>query len=130
VPAKSPELSVQGCLESLGISLLSEWDVLHFLYRHGVSLTTTDQIANLIGYESTAVDDALDRLEREKLIERSRPLRGVRIYRAQTPTDARRQRSLRQLIGLSESRAGRLQLAKRLNPVRSESGEEKNRPHA
>ena len=123
----SRELSVQTCLESLGISLFSEWDVLAFLYHHKVSLTTTDQIARLIGYESAAVSDALDRLERERLIERSRPLQGVRLYRMLTQTDARRQRCLRQLVSLSENRAGRLLLAKRLQPVRSESGEEKNR---
>jgi DNA-binding MarR family transcriptional regulator len=123
----SQELSIEGCLESLGICLFSEWDVLAFLYHHKVSLTTADRIARLIGYESTAVSDALDRLERERLIERSRALQGVRLYRMLIQTDDRRQRCLRQLVSLSENRAGRLLLAKRLKPVRSESGEENNR---
>ena len=35
----------------VGISLLSEWDVLVFVYRHGASLTSAEQIARLIGYE-------------------------------------------------------------------------------
>jgi DNA-binding MarR family transcriptional regulator len=71
------QLSVQSCLDGTGISLLSEWDVLIFVYRHGASLTTADQIARLLGYESRVVSDVLDRLEREKLIERSRPSQGV-----------------------------------------------------
>jgi DNA-binding MarR family transcriptional regulator len=127
VREKPRDLSVQCCLKGLGISLFSEWDVLAFLYRNRVSLTTADGIARLIGYESTAVSNALDLLEREKLIERSRPLQGVRLYRMLNPTDAVRQRCLRQLVSLSENRAGRLLLAKRLQPVCSESGQENNR---
>jgi len=122
---KTPVLSIPS-LESVGISLLSELDVLTFVYRHGASLTTVNQIARLIGYESTVVGDALDRLEHEKFIERSRASQGVRIYRIMASTDVGRQRHLRQLFSLSESRAGRLLLAKRLKPIRSESGEENN----
>jgi DNA-binding MarR family transcriptional regulator len=105
----------------VGISLLSEWDVLAFVYRHGASLISADQIARLIGYESTVVGSALDRLEREKLIERSRSSQGVHYFRILASTDAARQRCFQQLISLSESRAGRLLLTKRLEPVRSES---------
>jgi DNA-binding MarR family transcriptional regulator len=121
---KDPELDVQSCLEGMGISLLSEWDVLVFVFRHGASLTSADQIARLIGYESTVVDGALKRLEREKLIERSRPSQGVRFYRILASMDAEHRRCLQQLVSLSESRAGRLLLAKRLKPVRSDSGRE------
>lgn len=118
------ELSVQSCLESVGISLLSEWDVLAFVYRHGVSLTSIPHIASLVGYEITVVAGALDRLEREKLIERSRLSQGVCFYRILASTDARRQQCLQQLIRLAEGRAGRLLLAKRQKPVWSESGRE------
>jgi DNA-binding MarR family transcriptional regulator len=59
----NPELSVQSCLEGIGIFLLSDWDVLVFVYRHGASLTSTDQIARLLGYQSAVVGGALDRLE-------------------------------------------------------------------
>lgn len=118
------ELSVQSCLGSVGISLLSEWDVLAFVYRHGVSLTSIPHIASLVGYEITVVAGALDRLEREKLIERSRLSQGVCFYRILASTDARRQQCLQQLIRLSEGRAGRLLLAKRQKPVWSESGRE------
>jgi DNA-binding MarR family transcriptional regulator len=119
------ELSVQNCLDGVGISLLCEWDVLLFVYRHGVSLTSANQIAGLIGYESEVVSDVLDRLEREKLIERSRPSQGVCFYRSLASTDAGHRRCIRHLITLSESRAGRLQLVERLKAVWSDSGREK-----
>ena len=122
---KSMELSVQNCLDGVGISLLSEWDILMFVYRHGASLTSADRIARLIGYESRVVSDVLDRLEREKLIERSRPSQGVYFYRILASMDAGRWYCLRLLISLSESRTGRLQLAERLKAVWSDSGREK-----
>jgi DNA-binding transcriptional LysR family regulator len=37
------ELSVQRCLEGVGISLLSEWDVLNFIYRRRVSLMSVEE---------------------------------------------------------------------------------------
>jgi DNA-binding MarR family transcriptional regulator len=116
------KLSVQDCLEGVGISLLSEWDVLNFMYRHRVSLMSAHQISHLVGYESTVVRGALDRLQREKLVERSRASQGVRFYRILASTDARRGHCLQQLIGLSESRAGRLLLIKQLKQVRPKSG--------
>jgi DNA-binding MarR family transcriptional regulator len=116
---KPLEPSVQSCLDSMGISLLSEWDVLAFVHRHGASLASSDQIALLIGYESTVVGAALERLESEKLIERSRPSQGVRFYRILASTDAGRQRCLQQIVSLSETRAGRLLLTKQLKPDRS-----------
>lgn len=118
------ELSVQSCLEGVGIALLSEWDVLNFMHRHRLSLMSAGQVARLIGYESTIVRGALDRLQREKLVERSRASQGVRFYRILAPTDARRGRCLQQLINLSESRAGRLLLTKQLRPVVAKSGPE------
>jgi DNA-binding MarR family transcriptional regulator len=109
----------------VGITLLSEWDVLAFVYRHGATLTSAGQIARLIGYESTVVGGALDRLERQKLIECSRPSHGVhevRIYRISAAADAEHRRCIQQLFGLSESRAGRLLLEKRLKPARPDAG--------
>lgn len=108
----------------MGISLLSEWDMLAFVHRHGPSLTSTDQIARLIGYESDVVGAALDRLEREKLIERLGPPQGVRLHRMLASTDAGHRRCFQQLVSLSETRAGRLLLTKLLKPVRSEAGRE------
>jgi hypothetical protein len=114
-------LSVQHSLESLGISQLGDWDVLAFIYRHGVSLASAEQIARLIGYESIFVGDALDRLERGKFIERSRPSRGIRLYRPIVLTDPERRRCLEYLIGFAESRVGRLLLIKELRSVTPES---------
>ena len=114
------QLSVHGCLEALGISLLSEWDVLCFLYRRRVSLMGTQQIARLIGHESAVVLSALDRLRREKLVKRSRAVRGVRLYRILASTDAGRRRCFKELVSLSESRVGRLLLTKQLKHVRLE----------
>jgi hypothetical protein len=65
------ELSVNRCLEVLDITELSDWDVLAFLYRHGVSLTSAEQIARLIGYGSTAVGAALDRLSSKSIAKKS-----------------------------------------------------------
>ena len=121
---KPVELSVQGLLESVGISLLSEWDVLAFVYRHGVSLTSIGQIASLVGYENGVVASALDRLEREKLIERSRPSQEVCFYRIFASMDAERQQCLQQLLSQSEGCAWRRLLAKRQAPVWLESGRE------
>jgi DNA-binding MarR family transcriptional regulator len=122
---KPVELAVQSCLESIGISLLCELDVLAFVYRHGASLTSADQIARLIGYESAVVSGALDRLEREKLVERSQPSQGVRFYRILASTDAARQGCVQQLVNLSRTRAGRVLLTKQLKPVGRNRGDKK-----
>ena len=114
--------SVCGCLHVLGISLLSEWDVLAFVHRHGVSLTNAEQIARLLGYEDSVVESALDRLERETLIRRSRPSRGVHFYRVMDIAEPGRRHSLQYLIYASETRAGRLLLRKQLNSIPPESG--------
>jgi DNA-binding MarR family transcriptional regulator len=112
----------------MGISLLSEWDVLAFVYRHGASLASSDQIARLIGYEGTVVRAALDRLESENLVERSRPSNeGVRFYRILASTDAGLQRRLQQIASLSETRVARRLLAKRLKPDGSNRDEKNNR---
>jgi hypothetical protein len=109
------EISVQRSLESIGISLISEWDMLAFVYRHGPSLTSTEQIAKLIGYESAAVGAALERLEGQKLIERVGPTKGVRLHRMRA--HAGHQPCLLHLVSLSENRAGRLLLKKLLKPI-------------
>ena len=100
---------------NVGISLLCDWDVFAFVYRHVTSLTTAEQIARLLGYESAVVGGALDRLESQKLIERSRPSRGVRLYRVANSKNVEHQRCLQELVTLSESRAGRLELARQLS---------------
>lgn len=114
---KKLEIPVQSWLQGAGILLLSDWDVLMFMYRHGPSLTDAPQIASLIGYGAPVVNDALDRLEHENLIVGSRPSHGVRLYRISTLEDAGRQDCLGQLVRLSESREGRLLLRRYLEPA-------------
>jgi hypothetical protein len=112
---KSLDFLVQECLESLGISLLGDWDVLVFLYRHQVSVASTEQIARLLGYPANVVGDALDTLESLRLVQRSRDSQGVRLYQfvfseVHLPPES----CLRQLLTLAENRTGRLLLAKKL----------------
>jgi DNA-binding MarR family transcriptional regulator len=109
------------CLETVGISLLIEWDVLAFLYRHGASLISAEHIGRLIGYPKRGVGNALDRLESLGLIERSRPSQGMRFYRFIPAEDAARRACIEQLMSLTESRAGRLLLIQNLrHTTRSE----------
>jgi MarR family len=121
------EFSVERSFEDMGMFLLSEWDVLAFLSRHGTCLTSIDQIARLTGCEGTVVSAALDRLEREMLIERSRPSLGVCLYRVLTLNDPERERRLQHLLALWESRGGRLALSRLLKPVDSQSSKKGNR---
>ncbi len=112
---RSLDLLVEGCLESLGISSLRDWDVLVFLYRHQTSLASAEQLARLLGYPSTVVGDALDTLESLKLVHRSRASQGVRFYQfvfseQHLPPDS----CFRQLMSLTENRSGRLLLTKKL----------------
>jgi CRISPR/Cas system-associated endonuclease Cas1 len=113
------DLSLESCLKSLGISLLSELDVLIFVHRRKTSLSSIKQIASLTGHGQAAVSIALGRLEREKLIEPSIASKeGLRFFRILPQGDGGRQQCFRQLVSLSETRAGRLQLARHLRPNR------------
>jgi biotin operon repressor len=111
---KSNDFLVAESLEKLGISLLSEWDALAFLYRHGTSLTSAAQIAQLLGYNTAALTAALDRLESLGFIVRSRGYQGVRLYRFSVPTDPARCSRFIELMILAEKRPGRLLLLKHL----------------
>ena len=119
------DLSPEHCLKSLGISLLSELDVLVFVHRRKTSLTSVKQIASLIGHDQTAVSIALGQLERKKLIEPSIASQGLRFYRILPQEDSGRQQCFRQPVSLSETRAGRLQLTKHLRPYCGNRGEKK-----
>jgi hypothetical protein len=118
------DLSLDQCLKSLGISLLSELDVLVFVHRRKASLTSVKQIASLIGHDQAAVSIALGQLEREKLIEPSIASQGLRFYRILPQEDSGRQQCFRQLVSLSETRAGRLQLTKHLRSKGGNRGEQ------
>jgi DNA-binding MarR family transcriptional regulator len=112
---KSPDALVQACLEHLGLSLLVEWDVLIFLYRHQAILTSAEQIARLLGYPSKAVGNALETLDSQKLVRRSRPSQGVRFYQSvYSEAHAKPENCFRQLIKFADDRSGRLLLVKHL----------------
>ena len=112
---KSSDILVQECLKSLGISLLGDWDVLIFLYRHRVVLASSEQIARLLGYPTKAVNDALDRLESRGLVKRSRSSEGVCLYQFVFSEEHLAPEScFGRLMSLVENRTGRLLLVKRL----------------
>jgi len=101
-------------LKDLRITLLSDWDVLVFLYRHQTSLASVGQIARLTGYPAEIVVEALDRLESYGLIKRSRASRAVRLYQFVDPEAHLPQSRIRQLMTLAQTRTGRLLLTREL----------------
>jgi DNA-binding MarR family transcriptional regulator len=113
---------VEVWLENFDCSLLADWDVLVFLYRHRATLASAEQISCLVGYTSTVVGDALDRLESRRMVKRSRASQGVRLYQlldSTAPSDD----SFQQLMSLAENRTGRLLLAKKLRQLASRQQE-------
>lgn len=106
------DAEIDGWLHTLGITSLSQWDVLVFLYRHQASLVGADVIARLLGYASGPVVAALDVLESLGLVERSRVSQIVRLYRFTVPSDPRRGDAWAGLLALASHRAGRVRLAK------------------
>ena len=117
---KSLDFQIQECLTLLDISSPVDWDVLAFVCRHKASLANAEQIARLLGYPSTVVGDALDHLESLKLIRGSRASQGVRLYQFLSSEEAPPSHNcFRQLITLTENRAGRLLLIKKLRQHRA-----------
>jgi DNA-binding MarR family transcriptional regulator len=104
-------------LQILGISLVSEWDVLTFVHRHGTSLGNAAQIARFIGYDSSATAAALRTLDARGLIERSRVSQGIRLYQISTSLDSSRRSCLLKLVNVAQDRAGRLLVIKNLRAV-------------
>ena len=102
--------SVRECLQTLGISLVTEWDTLAFLYSYSASLGNPTQIAQLIGYDKAAIGAALHRLEELGLIHRSRASQGTRLYQFAEPSEPGRGSYLLKMMSLAQSRTGRLLL--------------------
>jgi predicted transcriptional regulator len=114
---ESLDILIQECLKSVGVSLLGDWDVLVFLYRHRASLANAEHIARLLGYPKKAVAEALGRLESQGFVQRSRPSQGVRFYQIAFPeAHVAPDSGLRRLMQLAEDRTGRLLLVKHLLP--------------
>jgi predicted transcriptional regulator len=108
------DLQVGSWLEEIGISQLSEWDVLIFLCRHGTSLASAGQIALLLGYSKSIVGKSLDRLGALGLVQRSRSSQGVRLYHFAIPVNSTHARNVEELLKVSEKRSGRLVVARSL----------------
>jgi DNA-binding transcriptional ArsR family regulator len=113
-PEKPREVLTLDRLRTIGVTLLSEWDALVFLYRHPASLGTAAQIARLIGYDKTEIGAALNRLETLGLIRRSRDSQGIRLYRFSEPEEPSRRSSLVALMTVAQNRDGRLLLLNHL----------------
>jgi circadian clock protein KaiC len=107
-------------LTTLGIWHLSEWDALMFLHSHGATLSGAPQIAHLLGYSEAEFVTALDRLESLGLVRRPLGGKGLCLYRFSLPKDQARLSSFVELMRLSETRTGRLQLRSNLLQGRSE----------
>jgi DNA-binding transcriptional ArsR family regulator len=117
---KPEDVLVLERLQALGVTLLSEWDTLVFLYHHGASLGTAAQIARLIGYDKAEIGAALHRLEALGLIQRSRDSQGIRLYQFSAPPEPSCYSYLLELMGLVQNRTGRLLLLKNLKRPRQE----------
>jgi DNA-binding transcriptional ArsR family regulator len=110
----SPDAQVVERLKALGVELMAEWDTLVFLHRHTASLGTAAEIARLTGYEKTEIGAALQKLEGLGLIQRTRASQGTRIYQCTEPSEPGRGTFLVELMGMAQSRSGRLLLLKHL----------------
>jgi hypothetical protein len=118
------DVSVPELLQPLGVSLITEWDALAFLYNHSSCLSTPAQIAGLIGHGQAEIGAALRQLEEMGLIQRSRNAQGTRLYKFSEDLDPARHSCLLQLMSLARNRTGRLTLLKHLKRPRQE-----RRPH-
>jgi predicted transcriptional regulator len=105
---------VDGWLDVLQISTVTEWDVLVFLHRHGTILVKAESVAQLIGYDKDSVGKALDNLVSLGVVRRSRSSQGVRFYRFDVPLNSAIEQSMEQLLRLSAERAGRLIITRSL----------------
>jgi len=124
---KSQETLVVERLQALGVALLSEWDVLVFIYRRLTTLGTGAQISRLIGHDKAETGAALDRLEELGLVQRSRDSRGTRLYKFSMPSEPSHNSCLLALMSLTQNRTGRLLLLKHLKRPRHEPGRRRNK---
>ena len=111
---ESPDVPVPERLQVLGVTLVTEWDTLAFLFQHKTSISTAAQIARLVGYDKAEIGAALQTLDGLRLIRRSRTSQGARIYEFCQPQEPGRHTCLVELMNLAQHRAGRLLLLKHL----------------
>jgi len=118
-----PDTEIAGWLTTLGITSLCQWDVLVFLYRHQATLLGAADLARLLGYASNDIVVALDVLESNELVARSRVSQGARLYQFRVPPDAAPRAAFARLQALAADRAGRVRVAQQLR--RDHTHEEK-----
>jgi hypothetical protein len=109
-----PDPEIAGWLATLGVTSLCQWDVLVFLYQHQTPLLDAPDLARLLGYTSNTIVTALDSLETQELLARSRVSHGVRLYRVNVPPDSPRGAAFARLYTLAADRAGRVRVAQQL----------------
>ena len=114
MPDEPLAVPVDGWLDVLQISTVTEWDVLVFLHRHGTILVKAETVALLVGHEKDSVGKALDIFVSLGLVRRSRSSQGVRFYRFDVPLNSAIEQSTKQLLRLSAEPAGRLIVIRRL----------------
>jgi hypothetical protein len=110
----SLEKPLERHLETLDISTIAEWDVLAFLHRHGTTIASAAHMVRLIGYSQSVVESALDNLTRAGLIQVSRGLDGIGLFKFIPPGTPARRDCLEALIKMGDRRNGRLQLIRAL----------------
>ena len=111
---------IERCIQALGINQMCQWDVLVFLHRHRTTLLSSDQIARFLCYATGSVIAALDHLEAQGLVQRSRLSRGARLYQL-TAMDDPRGPAFDELLRLTETRTGRVGMMEKLKGDRSSS---------
>ncbi len=125
-PEKAPDVLVKECLDDLGLSRISEWDTLIFLYRHGPSLGNVHTLSKLLGYTEAIVSNALDKLDILGLISQSHFSQGMRLYEFIPGGHSRRLSSFDILASPDNERARRVlvstALRKRGKPARVRTG--------
>jgi hypothetical protein len=106
------DIDIDGWLHTLGITSRCQWDVLIFLYRHQTSLVGGDLIARFLGYANGPIVDAMDALEGQGLVRRSRVSLIARLYQLGIPSDPPGSDAWARLLDLTSTRAGRVRLSK------------------
>ena len=109
-----PDPEIAGWLTTLGVASLCPGDVLVFLYQHQTALLGAPDLARLLGYTSNTIATALDGLETQDLVARSRVSQGARLYRVRVSPDSPRGAAFAWLYTLAADRAGRVRVAQQL----------------
>jgi hypothetical protein len=120
-----PDPEIVGWLTTLGVTSLCQWDILVFLYRHHTTLLGAEDLARLLGYTSHTILSALDGLESQELVARSRVSQGVRLYHVRVLPDSPRGAVFTRLYTFAADHVGRVRVAR---PLRRDHPPEESCP--